>query len=452
MVSLKDVRMSIRKGKAYPRFCDADTDIELSRGKECFESNIGRRLAEFPEDELRHCFSDAKLAEAGISVLGRFYSFRSRSLNDLLGEEQAQRLAQAGINGPMELRLRFFEFLSAKHSGFMSSESREWVLHEFAEQVELGADKLQEALWLDEDDSKVLTRMVEAPPESLGRVLNMEMVAAMLCSSYLMRLGPVAEGSSLKFVFRNLKFYGLLYRIARTEDGFTFEVDGPLNIFGRPHRVGYRMMILLYRLRQLSLRREFDCGVSIEFKKGKRKVGFDVTVSEMPELAWPNVGELKLELFDSKVEAKIYSTFKAMDLGGWRIEREPTPFAAGSTVFIPDFSITREGNHVFIEVVGFWMPEYRKRKRAKLEEIEKAGLDNLIILVDEKAESEFKSITDFPIFTYARAGSSYRIPYSAILAHLEARFPRKEPKHPDQAAPGHPAYVKRGDGKYKVFW
>ena len=98
------------------------------------------------------------------------------------------------------------------------------------------------------------------------------------------------------------------------------------------------------------------------------------------------------------------------------------------------------------------MPEYKKRKRAKLDEIEKAGLDNLIILVDEKTESEFKSITNYPIFTYARAGSSYRIPYSAILAHLETRFPRKEPKQPDQAAPGHPAYVKRGDGRYKVFW
>ena len=294
--------------------------------------------------------------------------------------------------------------------------------------------------------------MVEAPPESLGRVLNMEMVAAMLCSSYLMRLGPVAEGSSLKFVFRNLRFYGLLYRIERTQDGLIFEVDGPLNIFGRPQRLGYRMMILVFRLRQLWLKREFDCGLSIEFRKGKKRAALELKVSELPDLAWPNVGELKLELFDSKVEAKIYSTFKAIDLGGWRIEREPTPFVAGSFVFIPDFSVTREGNQVFIEVVGFWTPEYKKRKKAKFQEIAKAGLGNLIILVDEKAEGDFEAMTDFPIFTYTRAGSSYRIPYSAILDYLEARFPRREPEKPRQETPGRPTYVKHGEGKYKVFW
>jgi len=322
LVSLKDVGMSIRKGKAYPRFCDANTDVELSRARECFERNLGRNPTEFNEDELRHCFSDAKLAEAGVSTLGRFYTFRSRTLNDLLGEHEAQRLAQAGIDGPMELRLRFFEFLSGRHSGFMSSESREWVLREFAQQVELGLDKLEEALWLDEDDHRVLTRTVDAPPGNLGQVLNMEILSAILCSSYTMRLGPVAEGSSLKFVFRNLRFYGLLYRIVRTEDGFIFEVDGPLNIFGRPQRLGYRMMILVFRLRQLWLKRQFDCGLSIEFRKGKKRAAFELRVSEMPDLAWPNVGELKLELFDSKVEAKIYSTFKAMDLGGWRWNKD----------------------------------------------------------------------------------------------------------------------------------
>jgi len=452
LVSLKDVRMSIRKGKAYPRFCDAGTEVELARARECFERNQGRNLTEFNEDELRHCFSDAKLAEAGISTLGRFYSFRSRTLNDLLGEQEAQRLAQAGIDGPMELRLRFFEFLSGRHSGFMSSESREWVLREFAEQFELGPDKLEEALWLDEDDHRVLTRVVGAPPENLGQVLNVEILSAILCSSYTMRLGPVAEGSSLKFVFRNLRFYGLLYRIVRTEDGLIFEVDGPLNIFGRPQRLGYRMMILVFRLRQLWLKREFDCGLSIEFRKGKKRAALELKVSELPDLAWPNVGELKLNLFDSKVEAKIYSTFKAIDLGGWRIEREPTPFVAGSFVFIPDFSVTREGNQVFIEVVGFWTPEYKKRKKAKFQEIAKAGLGNLIILVDEKAEGDFNAMTDFPIFTYTRAGSSYRIPYSAILDHLEAKFPRRESEKPRQETPGRPTYVKHGEGKYKVFW
>jgi len=452
LVSLRDLKMSVRKGKAYPTFCDTSTQVDLLRAKQYLESKLGRRVAEFDEDSLRRCFSDPKVAQAGISTLYRFYSFRSRTLNELLGDQEAERLARAGITSPMELRFKFFEFLSCRHSGFMSSESREMVLCEFAEEIGLGVDKLQEALWLDEEDSRVLSKTVDVPTESLGGVLNTEILSAMLCSSYLMRLGPVKEGSSLKFIFRNLKFYGLLYSVVRTDDGFTFQVDGPLDIVGRPHRLGYRMAILLYRLRQLSLRREFDCGVCIEFRKGKRKVAFEGTISRMPDLAWPNVGDLKLDLFDSKVEAKVYSTFRAMDLGGWRIEREPLPFIAGSTVFIPDFSIEREGNRVFVEVVGFWMPEYRKRKKAKLEDVRKAGLDNMILLVDEKVEQEFRAITDFPIFAYERKGSSYRIPYSAILEHLEARFPRKEPRRPDSPTPARPTYVRRGDGKYRIFW
>lgn len=453
LVSLKNIRISIRKGKAYPKFSDAEMELELSKARDCFEKNLGMKFHEFDNQEVKRCFSDAKTAEAAISMLGRFYSFRTRTLNDLLGEEEVKRLSKMGINSCMDLRLRFFEFLALDHSGFMSSESRLPLLQEFADRIEMAESQLDDALWLDEDDNKILSRRVDTPPKNLGAVFSLEILSTILCNSYLLRLGPVEDGSSVKFIFRNLKFYGLLFQVVRGDDGFIFEVEGPLDISGKASKFGYRLAILLYRLRQLSLRRQFDCSVSVEFRKSKRKVILETEISKMPDISWPNVGELKFQLFDSKVEAKIYSTFRAIDLDGWHVEREPKPLISGETVFIPDFSLRRGGAEVFVEVVGFWMPEYKNRKRAKLQEMERSGLENLLLIVDKKIEEDFKSLTHFPIFTYSRSGSSYKIPYSRILGYLESKFPggkcKSEKKKEILTEPG---FVEHTGGKYKIYW
>ncbi len=388
-----------------------------------------------------------------MSVLGRYYSFKAPSLSVIVGRECLSRLSSRGIDSPMEMRLAFFEHLSTNHSGFMSSESRAQLLEDFAQEIGLSGDLLDQAMWLDEEDNKVLVRSVEEPPGRLAAAYNLEMLSTILCNSYGMVIGPINNGFLVKFVFRSLKLQGLSFDPSMDEEGrITFRIDGPLSLFGKSGKFGYRMCLLLYRIKQLSGRRVFECPIEVEFRKSKRRVTLELGASEMPDLSWPNLGDLRLQLFDSKIEAKIYSTFRTMDLGGWQVDREPRPVRAGESVFIPDFSLRRGDAEVLVEVVGFWMPEYQKRKKATLKRLDEGGIQDLLLLVDQKFAGNFESCTNFPVFAYSKKGSSYRVPYSRILGYLDKKYPAGKPipGKPPQAPS--PRYVESEGRKYKVFW
>jgi len=73
--------------------------------------------------------------------------------------------------------------------------------------------------------------------------------------------------------------------------------------------------------------------------------------------------------FDSEVEQQFYRDFKALNLG-WDIVREPDVVKAGNYVVIPDFGFYKDGLKHYLEIVGFWTPEYLKKKISKLKEAE----------------------------------------------------------------------------------
>ena len=450
MVSLNSFRIQVRKGKAYPSFLTPSAEDAFQGAVDYYEERTGRPASEFDLDEAKSRFSDSKTVEASLTVLSRYYSFQTQTLSDLLGP-QYDRLRNEGISSCVDLRLRFFEHISARYGGFMESGNRREILQEFASALGLSPDTLEKALWLDDDENKILCRLVDSRPKNLFAVFNLELLSAILNNSFWMEIGPLSNGGLVKFVFRNAKFYGLLFDIGGDDEGISFKIYGPLEIFHRANRHGYRIMLLLYRLWQLYRKTGHDCPVTIRFEKSRRSVELEAALSKLPEISWPNVGELRIDQFDSKVEAKIYSTFKVVDLGGWQVEREPRPLFSSGMVFIPDFSLSREGNEVLVEVIGFWLPEYKEKKKRKLREMERRGLKNLILLVDRKMEKEFKSMTDYPVFSYARSGSSYRIPYSRILSYLDKNYPRTE-KQRREVEPQSPNYVTVDNARYKVFW
>jgi predicted nuclease of restriction endonuclease-like RecB superfamily len=52
------------------------------------------------------------------------------------------------------------------------------------------------------------------------------------------------------------------------------------------------------------------------------------------------------------------------------------------TVFLPDFALRHpDGRTIYVEIVGFWHPDYLKRK---LKKVRRAGLLNLILAVSER--------------------------------------------------------------------
>jgi uncharacterized protein len=98
-------------------------------------------------------------------------------------------------------------------------------------------------------------------------------------------------------------------------------------------------------------------------------------------------GEAEIE-FDSAIEREFYQ----LGFPGWTVRREPAVLQAGQYAFIPDFSLERDGIRVYVEIVGFWTPEYLKHKIQKLNSLQ--GMERLILLVNRSLActgSEFQA-------------------------------------------------------------
>ncbi len=92
--------------------------------------------------------------------------------------------------------------------------------------------------------------------------------------------------------------------------------------------------------------------------------------------------------FDSTIEKEFYQ----LGFKGWAVKREPTVLKAGQYAFIPDFSLERNGIRIYVEIIGFWTPEYLKHKIQKLNQLQEK--ESMILLVNRNLActgSEFQA-------------------------------------------------------------
>jgi len=97
--------------------------------------------------------------------------------------------------------------------------------------------------------------------------------------------------------------------------------------------------------------------------------------------------------FDSKLERNFAEKFEKSDTE-WRLEREADIIDLKDTVMIPDFAFVHpDGRRALMEIVGFWTPDYLKRKLNKLR---RAGLENMVVAVSEKLNCSEEDFEDIP--------------------------------------------------------
>jgi len=89
-------------------------------------------------------------------------------------------------------------------------------------------------------------------------------------------------------------------------------------------------------------------------------------------------------IFDSRLEADFANEFE-QKMGGkrghWRLTRESEVLLLGDTVMVPDFVLVDtkdENRRILIELVGFWHPNYLRRK---VEKVHAANCAHLLLLV-----------------------------------------------------------------------
>lgn len=132
----------------------------------------------------------------------------------------------------------------------------------------------------------------------------------------------------------------------------------------------------------------------------------------------------KTEVYDSLVEQNFANRFKALNTG-WMLTREPEPLPVGKQVMIPDFSFQKGDLRVYMEVVGFWTPQYLEEKVKKLNMVD--DVDMIVVadrhLACQKLDRIGKKLN---VIYYHR-----KVPLSPILDYLkskEARLVKKQVK------------------------
>jgi predicted nuclease of restriction endonuclease-like RecB superfamily len=115
--------------------------------------------------------------------------------------------------------------------------------------------------------------------------------------------------------------------------------------------------------------------------------------------------------FDSSIEARFQEEFSALvregHTAGWQIQREPEALALPdlNLLYIPDFGFYRDNLKVWLEIIGFWTPDYRTRKLEKLDKLKAQGGHPIVLALAQELKASFNEEAN---------GEQRELPFPAI--------------------------------------
>ncbi|WOD39317.1 DUF790 family protein [Nodosilinea sp. E11] len=324
----------------------------------------------------------------------------NRQLQDLEGEDTNYRIKRGLAHilrnsfstfeaisplEPIELRRRVFALAALAVPSPTAAEQHLSLLgQQLSEELdrEVTVADIRQGLYADRQDNHILTEFEPPTPDALIHRYNLSQTQGVFykASDLVMHLYRNDPGE-YKLMFRYLKLFRLMTYIEGDADqGFTITIDGPASLFKPSTRYGVDIAKLIpailhvskWRLtatlqmkdnftqqvksRQFTL--DSDCGLITHYPPGKT--------------------------YDSMVEESFVSRWPAKT--PWRLEREVDLVPIPGSVMIPDFRLVHpDGREYLLEIVGYWRPEYLRKKFAQ---VRQSGRDNLILAVSERLNLE----------------------------------------------------------------
>ncbi len=254
---------------------------------------------------------------------------------------------------------------------------RKEVIDRIARKLSAEPYVLEKALWADQEENLKIKEFQTITPENLLRQYNLSLTQTLLFKATGME---IQIEDNYQQVFRKIKWLGLMYSI---QDDRIY-LDGPVSLFKMTERYGTALAKLLPTIMRGS---RWGLKASILKKTMQGKRIYDFTLDDTKRIFSIETNS-DFETFDSAIEKE----FSLLNFNGWLVRREPAVLKAGQYAFIPDFSLERNGNRIYVEIVGFWTPEYLRNKIQKINQLKEK--ENMIIIVDKNlacSGSEFKT-------------------------------------------------------------
>lgn len=241
----------------------------------------------------------------------------------------------------------------------------------------------------------------EKPSDLLARY-NVAQVQVALYDAVSMTIWAKRD---FKSILRYAKLAQLMHRIEPlAEGGYRFDFDGPASLLKQTHRYGVCMARFLPGLLSCQGWR------MLAWLKPSRWNGrLRLELDDQCGLTSPVVTSQE---YDSQVEAAFVAKWGEAPRRGWTLERETELLHEGQKVFFPDFVFRHaDGRKVYMEVVGFWTPEYLAKKRETLERFS----GHRILLVVQHSLQDLIPVEPARLITYKTA-----IKIDEVLSKLES--------------------------------
>ncbi|BFM39481.1 protein of unknown function DUF790 [Synechocystis sp. LKSZ1] len=333
--------------------------------------------------------------------LGKTQGDLDRTLADLEGDSPQYRLTRGLAHllknhfanfdirsplDPMALRRRVFQGAQPPP---LTAEQRQRYLDTLALQLgqELGREvltqEIEQGLYADLPENRILTEFEAPTPETLLHRYNLSQVQGIFYRAHHVVLQAYRnDPGEYKLLFRYLKLFQLMAYIEGDADlGFTITIDGPTSLFKANTRYGLALAKLIPALLHV---RRWHLQAQLEDKdaySGQRKLGQFELDHECGLVSHYPAGQA----YDSMLEAAFAQGWQKLD-SAWQLEREVELIPLPGSVMIPDFRLVHPDGRVYLlEIVGYWRPEYLKKKFAQ---VQRASIDNLILAISERLNLE----------------------------------------------------------------
>ncbi len=289
---------------------------------------------------------------------------------------------------PQMLRQRVFALSANPEGPPPSPRTAQITVNRVADTLsqELGreviAAQIKAGLYADLPENQVLTEFEALTPEALLHRYNLSQQQGVFYrASHITLNAHRNDPGEYKLLFRYLKLFGLMTYIEGDADhGFTLTVDGPTSLFQPSTRYGLALAKLLPALLHVT---QWSLTAILQMRDtytGTRTGRFTLDSNCGLVTHYPPG-----KTYDSLLEASFTERW-AKTKTEWSLEREVDLIPIPGSVMIPDFRLVHpDGRTFLLEIVGYWRPEYLKKK---FSQVRQAARNDLILAISERLNLE----------------------------------------------------------------
>jgi hypothetical protein len=234
-------------------------------------------------------------------------------------------------------------------------------------------------LYADLQENRLLTQFDTPTPTALLHRFNLAQVQGIFYKATHMTLNAHRnDPGEYKLLFRYLKLFQLMAYIEGDADcGFTITIDGPTSLFKPSTRYGLAIAKLLPALLHVT---KWSLQATLQVRDyftGEHRPGHFSLDSHCGLVSHYPPGKP----FDSMLEESFATRWPSLK-SEWRLEREVDLIPIPGSVMIPDFRLVHaDGRSRLLEIVGYWRPEYLRKK---FSQVRQSGREDLVLAISER--------------------------------------------------------------------